>query len=119
MPTPEQLVALVEHALKGSLGPLLGRLGTLEARLEALESRPAEPGPPGPPGPAGLDGAPGLKYAGLWIEGQCYTPGEIVTHGGSAWHCDVETTARPGGPGDGWQLMVKRGRDGRDVRREG
>ena len=100
----------------------MARVGELDARLRALEAR--EPrvgpeGPQGPPGADGRDGAPGLKYAGLWLEGHGYAPGDVVTHGGSAWVCEAETTAKPGAAGDGWQLMVKRGRDGRDVRREG
>jgi hypothetical protein len=82
-------------------------------RIAVLEARAPEPGPPGPPGPAGLDGAPGLSYCGVYVRGKEYDTGEIVTAGGSAFHCNRITTAAPGSSPD-WTLMVKRGQDGKD-----
>jgi len=55
-----------------------------------------------------------MKYLGVWKD-QEYHPGEIVTHSGSAWHCDRATTAQPGRSSD-WTLMVKKGRDAKDQR---
>jgi hypothetical protein len=56
-------------------------------------------------------------YAGVWKEGTTYQPGDMVTHGGSLWHANEATAAKPGeGP---YTLCVKRGRDGRDAPREG
>jgi len=112
MPTPDQFVTLVAHALQGALAPVL-------ARLAALEAQPQVPGPPGPPGPPGAPGTAGLRYEGVHDAGRAYDPGAIVTHSGSAWCCTAATTATPGASADGWQLMVKRGRDGRDRRAEG
>ncbi len=56
---------------------------------------------------------PVMVYRGVWREGP-HEPGDVVTWAGSAWHCDKSTTEKPGGEGDGWRLMVKRGADGRD-----
>jgi hypothetical protein len=89
-------------------------IGTMRDRLAELEARPLLPGPPGPdgaPGPPGKDGAPGLEYCGVFAEGQVYTLGQIVTAGGSAWHCNEATSTRPGDGAKAWTLMVKRGRD--------
>jgi hypothetical protein len=117
--SPDRLVALVEYALKGALGPVVARLAEIDLRLAEIETRPPVAGPAGPQGPPGPPGAPGLKYAGVYVDGQAYGPGDLVTHGGSVWHCERPTAAKPGTTADGWQLMVKRGKDGRDVRREG
>lgn len=62
-----------------------------EARIEALEARPT------------------MKYTGTW-EAREYQPGNVVTDGGSMWHCERKTQLRPG-DNDAWRLCVKRGRD--------
>jgi len=118
MPAPERLVALVEYALKGALGPVVARLAALDLRLEALETRPPQSGPPGPPGAPGEPGPPGINPREKYELGLTYSPRDGVPHDGSYWLCLAETTAKPGTNGD-WKLIVKRGKDGRDVRREG
>lgn len=63
---------------------------------------------------------PCLLYRGVWSAGHTYNPGDVVTHGGSAWHCGKTTTTKPD-TFDGaafWKLMVKRGDKGRDLRAE-
>jgi len=57
-------------------------------------------------------GVPAVIYRGVWREGE-FTRGDAVTFGGSAWHCNKDTTAKPG-EGDDWTLMVKRGSPGKD-----
>ena len=80
---------------------------------------------------------PAMLYRGVWREGS-YEPGDVVTWGGSAWHCNEKTTEKPGGSppdktggtggsgsgsgGNGgvggaapWRLMVKEGRPGKDA----
>lgn len=52
-------------------------------------------------------------YRGVWVEGKAYERGDRVTWGGSEWHCNEDTTAKPG-DGKAWTLSVKKGRDGRD-----
>jgi integrin beta 3 len=55
-------------------------------------------------------------YRGVFKEGETYEPGDMVTHGGSLWHANEQTKAKPGeGP---YTLCVKRGRDGRDAPKE-
>ena len=61
---------------------------------------------------------PCLLWRGTFVPGTAYQPGDIVTHGGSAWHCQKSTTTRPE-TFEGaafWKLMVKRGDKGRDLR---
>jgi hypothetical protein len=57
---------------------------------------------------------PSPVYCGVFKEGQEYAPGDLVTWGGSLWHCDKGTTAKPGT--DDWTLAVKKGRDGKDAK---
>jgi hypothetical protein len=56
-------------------------------------------------------------YRGVYADGAGYEPGDMVTHGGSLWHCNEATTIKPG-EGALWTLAAKRGRDGRDAARE-
>lgn len=138
---PEAFADVVAGAIKQAVAPLVARLAVLEAttprldsavldldrrsvdtltRITTVEARPPVPGPPGPSGPAGRDGTdgkdgtPGLQYCGVYVDGRTYERGDLVTYGGSAWHCNEATTARPGDGAKGWTLMVKRGRDGKD-----
>ncbi|EIC82156.1 hypothetical protein [Serratia sp. M24T3] len=58
---------------------------------------------------------PVLIYRGVFKHGEGYQPGDSVTWGGSLWHCDIDTSDKPGELGSkGWTLAVKRGRDGKD-----
>lgn len=57
-----------------------------------------------------------LKYVGTWREGQQHQAGDAVTHDGSLWIALRETITRPGEQRSGWQLAVKRGKDGKDRR---
>ena len=51
-------------------------------------------------------------YRGIFSEGETYGKGDMVTWGGSCWHCSAETTDKPGSS-DHWQLAVKKGQNGR------
>ncbi len=55
---------------------------------------------------------PTMIYRGIWQEGE-YDKGDVVTWGGSMFHCDAKTTGKPEASGD-WKLCAKRGRDGKD-----
>lgn len=59
-----------------------------------------------------------LSYEGVYQSGRTYSKGSVVTWGGSCWHCNKETDTKPGDSEDRetWTLMVKRGRDGKDLR---
>jgi len=50
-------------------------------------------------------------YQGAYSSGRSYRPGDVVSYDGSAWHCEIMTTSRPGDASRAWQLMVKHGRD--------
>lgn len=50
---------------------------------------------------------------GVWKSGAEYEPGDVVTWGGSSWHCLQATKANPQEVGcEDWNLIGKRGRDG-------
>ena len=53
-------------------------------------------------------------YQGTWRWGETHKRGALVTDSGSLWMCGQDTEARPGKSQD-WQLIVKRGRDGKDA----
>lgn len=95
-------------------------IGALRERVAVLETRPQLAGPagqdgaPGPAGKDGADGTPGLAFRGVYLDGQVYERGQLVTWAGSSWHCNATTTTKPGDGSKAWTLMVKRGRDGKD-----
>lgn len=121
--------AEIELAMRDAVDPLTKSLATAQERLAVLETRAPVPGPPGKdgepgkdgqdgkdgaPGLNGKDGLAGLSYEGVFQEGKSYDFGNLVTWGGSSWHCNEPTTSKPGEGTKSWTLMVKRGRDGRD-----
>jgi integrin beta 3 len=57
---------------------------------------------------------PTVIYRNVFKEGEQYDAGDMVTWGGSLWHCDKATTAKPGT--EDWTLACKRGRDGKDAK---
>jgi hypothetical protein len=57
---------------------------------------------------------PFLRYQGVYEEGKSYDEGDVVTWAGSTWTAKEATATRPGDGSQGWQLCVKKGRDGRD-----
>ncbi len=61
---------------------------------------------------------PSMIYQKVYSEGTSYQKGDVVTWGGSAWHCEVATKAKPGTSTD-WLLMVKEGRAGKDGKDSG
>jgi hypothetical protein len=96
----EQKVADLEMALaRKTSSPAAKRLDQLSQRVAELE-------------------AGGLIYCGVWAaDGSAYRKGTLVTHAGSAWIAlrEVKPGEQPG-TCDAWQLAVKRGKDGRDLR---
>lgn len=55
------------------------------------------------------------RYLGAWKQG-VYREGNSVTHGGSLWICRRDTNYKPGDGDSGWQLAVRKGSDGKDLR---
>ena len=132
----EVLDARLQDVATKDIGALRERIAVVEMRPPI----PGPPGPPGKDGRDGLDvkdlrltydvhtraldlhdtahdahaattldGVP--AYRGVW-QTKDYAPGDLVTHSGSTWHCNVATLAQPGESPD-WTLMVKRGKDAR------
>jgi hypothetical protein len=48
------------------------------------------------------------RYCGVFANGRRYAKGDQVTQSGGLWHCNAETTERPG-ESEAWTLQVKRG----------
>jgi hypothetical protein len=59
---------------------------------------------------------PGFWDQGVWVEGKEFLPGDVVTWAGSSWVAKQESQDKKPGETDAWRLLVKRGRDGRDLR---
>jgi hypothetical protein len=76
--------------VRREVDPLKQRILELEQQVEMLKSG-------------------GITYKGVWQPGT-YRQGQLVTSGGSLWHCNVETCSRPGENSD-FTLCVKRGKD--------
>lgn len=60
-------------------------------------------------------GGSGLDYRGVWSPGVSYPCGTAATWEGSLFISREPTDRKPGTDNSGWQLAVKRGRDGRDA----
>lgn len=50
---------------------------------------------------------------GFWKEGMTAEKGDGVTHGGSYWIAQKDTTVKPELGSDAWRLAVRKGRDGK------
>jgi hypothetical protein len=56
-------------------------------------------------------------YREVFKEGITYYRGDMVSFGGSIWHCaEPSTITKPGQGNPAWKLACKHGRDGRDGR---
>jgi hypothetical protein len=55
---------------------------------------------------------------GVYKAGETYESGDAVTWGGSLWIAQKQTDAKPDTPESGFRLAVKRGRDGKDAKKE-
>lgn len=80
---------------------LFNRLHALEARADKSRSS--------------------LAYGGVWQRAISYQEGDVVSHGGSAWVALRKTVKgeEPGAVPAAFQLLVKRGADGKDAASEG
>jgi hypothetical protein len=59
---------------------------------------------------------PVLIYRGVYQTGRTYQAGDLVTWGGSLWHCNAPSDAKPDANAEAWTLAAKRGRDGKDAK---
>jgi hypothetical protein len=53
----------------------------------------------------------GLKYLGVFQTSMAYRKGNVVTFDGAAWCATRDVSVEKPGSTDGWQLMIKSGRD--------
>jgi hypothetical protein len=51
---------------------------------------------------------------GVYQAGTMYELGDVVSFGGSGWHCNAPTASKPGNGNLAWTLTIKHGRDGKD-----
>jgi hypothetical protein len=86
------LVGLVEQAIRQALDPVAARVKTLTADVAALKSQPLP------------------KYAGVYVSGESYVAGSLVTRGGGLWLALSDTGETPGAGSTAWRLVVKEGR---------
>jgi hypothetical protein len=97
-PTAKGAPALSSHdrgLLQGvaeTLAPYLKKIEQLEQRVAELESG-------------------SLKYCGVYQPSASYQRGNVVTCDGSAFHATRNVSAERPGSSDGWQLMIKHGKD--------
>jgi hypothetical protein len=97
----EMVIALggfISEKIAEAVAPLQRRIAELETKIFELETR-----------------TKNYRYLGTWADGARYEPGNFTTHDGSLWHCNRETTNRPGRDVGAWTLVCKRGQDGRDA----
>ena len=88
----QNLGEMTGKAIKDAVAPL-------EKRIAELESRPA-----------------GLDYKGIYKPEYSYAKNAGVTHAGSIWVALKDLPPKePGDANSGWQLAVKKGRDGKDA----
>jgi hypothetical protein len=59
-----------------------------------------------------------FRFLGAWSEGLEARAGHAVSHDGSTWIATERTLSKPGTPNSGWTLAAKRGKDGKDARKE-
>src|SRR5688500_2391348 len=90
--------ALAARDIYAAVAEICGLVMALRRRVAELEARPT------------------LKYRATWVDGLIYEKGQLVTLGGSVWHCNARTTTRPTTHDGSWHLAVKAGRDGKSAR---
>lgn len=62
---------------------------------------------------------PVMIYRNVFKEGNEFERGDVVTWGGSLWHCNAQTNEKPGDGSKSWTLAAKKGRDGSDAKPAG
>jgi hypothetical protein len=94
----ERDLRMLARANAEALRPFIDRLKALEAEVAELKARPT------------------LKYMGGFNAAMEYRPGDIVTHAGNMFHCNVANTHERSGTSGSWTLCVRKGQDGKDAK---
>ncbi|RVD42200.1 hypothetical protein EN742_08255 [Mesorhizobium sp. M4A.F.Ca.ET.020.02.1.1] len=102
-----EFASAVEGTIEANHYWAMARCMAIEARLDHLENQTAE-----------LEKS-GVRYGGVYQRANTYNRGSVVTHLGSAWVAikDADVGVTPQDSPDIWQLMVKKGHDGKDATR--
>ena len=96
------VAARINAALAAALSPRDKRIVELEKQIAELQNK--------------LTDNPLWDYVDQWSENKTYFKNNVVTHQGSAWIVRTPSTnARPGSGSADWRLIVKRGRDAKDI----
>lgn len=99
-------IKFITPFIKGIGKVLREEFARRNARIDALEQR-----------IGALEAKPSVQDKGIWRAGQVYEPGDIVTRSGSAWICrSIHMAVGDDLDHDRFRLLVKRGRDGKDLR---
>lgn len=85
----ERAVLVLTLADMQNMASVLQRMEALSDRIAGIESK-------------------GVEYLGVWQAAASYKRGNLVTHGGSIWHANEDTRAKPG-DGKTWTLACKGG----------
>jgi hypothetical protein len=96
--------------LEGAAGRGITKFAVITNQLEYLAERISK-----------LESETRVRFMGIWQAGFSYEKGALVTYDGSMWYCLCGTDSTKPGTGEvsgcsDWQLVVKRGRDGRGAR---
>lgn len=88
-----ELLAGVKECILAAVRPANSSIMKLHARVKTLEGE--------------LKDVRQLRYCGVFREKQLYRKGNFITHSGSLWHCNKDTTTKPGDASGDWTLSVK------------
>lgn len=120
----EQQVAERQERAQRELEEQASRIpDMIEAASKAAAIPPAPPivGPPGDPGLDGRDGedGQGFRWRGRYDGRQTYEPYDVVQFEGSSYVTVTRIRGKRPDTGQPWELMAKRGEDGRSIFRLG
>jgi hypothetical protein len=93
----ERMADIIGGAIKKSHEKPNQEIAELKKRLPVLEARPE------------------LKYCGTFGDREHYAVGNLTTSGGSLWYCHTANVGIRPGTSNHWQLVAKRGKDGKDA----
>jgi hypothetical protein len=97
--TAQNLVDLIERAIRDATSPFALRLNSSEAEIATLKNEVAV-----------LKSQPLPKYCGIHGPGGSYVSGSLVTRNGGLWLAMKDTAETPGDGCTSWRLVVKEGR---------
>jgi hypothetical protein len=92
MSTDATLAAAIGDVMREALASRDAQIAALDKRVAQLESAPPAP-----------------RWLGVWRRDNHYAVGDLVTDRGGLWLACRASSARPGTPDSGYQLIVKSG----------